>query len=77
MADRAPQPVAPLIGIVSAMDRMLIAFAELGAEGWQLVASYDKASNWLQGMEKGYLLFMRAVPSGEDPDGPWASRYPS
>ncbi len=65
------------LGMFNAMDRMLSAFAELGADGWQLVATYDKASNWFQGMEKGFLLFMRAVPSGEEPIGPWASRYPA
>ena len=63
------------LGMFDAMDRMLSSFAELGAEGWQLVATYDKASNWFQGMEKGFLLFMRVVPPGEEPVGPWASRH--
>jgi hypothetical protein len=63
------------LGMFQAMDRMLTAFGELGADGWQLVATYDKASNWFAGMEKGFLLFMRAVPPGEEPAGPWASRY--
>ena len=65
------------LGMLNAMDRMLGAFAELGADGWQLVATYDKASNWFQGMEKGFLLFMRAVPEGEEPVGPWASGHPA
>ena len=43
--------------------------------GWQLVANYDKASNWFQGMEKGFVLFMRTVAPGDEPIGPWASRY--
>jgi hypothetical protein len=60
------------LGTVNAMERMLGAFADLGADGWQLVATYDKASNWFPGMEKGFVLFMRVVPSGEEP---WASRY--
>ncbi len=63
------------LGMFDAMERMLSSFAELGADGWQLVATYDKASNWFTGMEKGFLLFMRVVPPGEEPVGPWASRH--
>lgn len=65
------------LGMFNAVDRMVKSFAELGADGWQLVATYDKASNWFQGMEKGFVLFMRTVPAGQEPVGPWASRYVS
>ena len=63
------------LGIFDAEDRMLQSFAELGADGWQLVATYDRGANWLQGLEKGVVLFMRTVAKGEEPVGPWASRY--
>ena len=52
------------LGTFNAMERMLGAFADLGADGWQLVATYDKASNWFQGVEKGFVLFMRDHPAG-------------
>jgi hypothetical protein len=65
------------LGMFNATERMLTSFAELGADGWQLVATYDKASNWFQGMEKGFVLFMRTVPPGEEPVGAWASLYTS
>jgi hypothetical protein len=44
----------------------------MGAAGWELVAIYDKSSNWLRDMEKGFALFKRLVPDGQKPLGPWA-----
>lgn len=46
--------------------------SRLGASGWELVAIYDKTSNWMTGLEKGFALFKRAVPDGEEPQGAWA-----
>jgi hypothetical protein len=63
------------IGSFSAADRLVGALSELGAEGWELVTIYDKASNWLNGFEKGFALFKRPVAEGEDPVGPWASTF--
>lgn len=52
-------------------ERLLATLGEAGARGWELVTVFDKASNWLQGFEKGFLLLKRPVAEGEDPDGPW------
>ena len=60
------------LGMFKAADRMVKAFAHLGAHGWELVGMYDKASNWFSDMEKGFAVFKREVPDGEEPDGPWA-----
>lgn len=60
------------LGMFWQRDRLVGALAGLGSSGWELVAIYDKSSNWLQGLEKGFALFKRAVPDGQDPDGPWA-----
>jgi len=59
------------LGTINAAERMSAAFGHLGSEGWELVAMYDKSSNWLAGMEKGFAIFKRSVPDGEEPDGPW------
>jgi len=53
-------------------ERLTSALGALGSDGWELVAVYDKASNWLSGMEKGFALFKRPVPSGAEPTGAWA-----
>lgn len=45
----------------------------MGAEGWELVHVYDKASNWFANLEKGFVLFKRPVASDAEPVGPWAS----
>ena len=60
------------LGIFWARERMVGVLARLGATGWELVAIYDKSSNWLQGLEKGFALFKRAVPEGQEPEGAWA-----
>jgi hypothetical protein len=54
-------------------ERLAGTLGYLGSEGWELAAVYDKASNWLDGFEKGFLLFKRAVPDGQEPDGGWSS----
>lgn len=53
------------IGLFGALDRMQMVFAELGQHGWELVTVYDKASNWMGNMEKGFMLFKRPVLPGE------------
>lgn len=53
------------IGMFGALDRMRAVFGELGKQGWELVTVYDKASNWMASMEKGFMLFKRPVPPGE------------
>jgi hypothetical protein len=54
-------------------ERLQSTLARLGAEGWELIAVYDKASNWIAAMEKGFALFKRPVAPDESapPDG-WA-----
>jgi hypothetical protein len=61
------------IGAYFAHERLVQTLGALGQDGWELVTIYDKASNWFDGMEKGFALFKRAVPDGEEPIGPWAS----
>lgn len=41
--------------------------ATASAAGWELVAVYDKASNWFAGLEKGFVLMKRPVPTGVEP----------
>jgi hypothetical protein len=60
------------IGIFNTGSRLTAALGRLGSEGWELVAMYDKASNWLTNMEKGFAIFRREVLGDEEPDGPWA-----
>lgn len=59
------------LGMFNAVERMAAAFAQLGEQGWELVAMYDKSSNWWQGLEKGFALFKREVAPGEEPNGDW------
>ena len=61
------------LGSFKAADRMVKSFGLLGQNGWRLVSIYDKGSNWVTGLEKGFALFMKEVPDGHDPDGEWAS----
>lgn len=60
------------LGSFFAAGRLQANFARLGADGWELVTVYDKASNWMGGFEKGFALFKRPVEDGADPDGGWA-----
>lgn len=59
------------IGIFYAAERMSLTLATLGEAGWELVHTYDKSSNWFNGMEKGFMLFKRPVPDGVKVDQ-WA-----
>ena len=52
------------IGSFRAVGRLQRALGIAASEGWDLVAIYDKASNWMQGMEKGFILLKRPVPDG-------------
>lgn len=52
---------------------MVQAFGFLGSEGWELVALYDKTSNWLSGMEKGFAIFKKEVGAGDLEPEQWAS----
>jgi hypothetical protein len=61
------------IGTFFASGRLVEALGRLGEDGWELVTIYDKSSNWLANMEKGFALFKRPVAHGEEPDGPWAA----
>ncbi len=54
------------IGMFNAAERMTSTLARLGEAGWELVHTYDKSSNWFNGMEKGFMLFKRPVPDGTD-----------
>ncbi|MCU1487278.1 MAG: hypothetical protein JWN67_4024 [Actinomycetia bacterium] len=64
------------LGVVDTVSRMLSALGALGAEGWELVATMDKASNWFSGAEKGFLLFKREVPPGApEPTDGWAAAF--
>ena len=60
-------------GMFNTADRMTQTLGDLGAHGWELVGVYDKASNWFQGAEKGFMLFKRPVAPGIEPDTAWAS----
>lgn len=50
---------------------MAVVLGKLGSQGWELVGVYDKSSNWLNGMEKGFVLFKREVAPGAHPEGAW------
>ncbi len=59
-------------GTFNTSARVGMALSYFGQQGWELVTIYDKASNWMQGFEKGFILFKRPVPPGEEPDGAWS-----
>lgn len=54
------------VGIFQTPERMSEVLASAGSRGWELVTVYDKASNWLSGMEKGIMLLKREIPEGVD-----------
>lgn len=60
------------IGSAYAAQNLGVALSYFGQRGWELQTVFDKASHWIQGLEKGFILFKRAVPEGEEPDGAWA-----
>jgi hypothetical protein len=55
------------IGTFNSPERMAAVLGVAGANGWELVAIYDKGSNWFQGFEKGFMLLKRPVAEGEQP----------
>jgi hypothetical protein len=65
------QYVVANIGTFGTGSRLPLVLAHLGEQGYELVTVYDKASNWMNGWEKGFMLFKRLVPAGTEPDGPW------
>lgn len=61
------------VGMFGTPDRLAAVLGQLGAGGWELVHVYDKMSNWLGGMEKGFAIFKREVAAGNEPVGAWAT----
>ena len=55
------------VGMFRSADRMTDVLAVAGASGWELVHVLDKGSNWMVGMEKGFMLLKRPVPDGHEP----------
>jgi hypothetical protein len=55
------------IGMFRSPERMGGVLALAGQHGWRLVGVYDKASNWLTNMEKGFMMLIRPVPDGATP----------
>jgi hypothetical protein len=51
-------------GSFNSQERMRTVLGNAGQSGWELTTVYDKSSNWLQGMEKGFMLMRRPVPEG-------------
>jgi hypothetical protein len=45
------------IGMLHAGDMMGFALSYFGQRGWVLVTIHDKASNWITGVENGFMLF--------------------
>jgi hypothetical protein len=54
------------LGVIDTAPRLQRVLGQLGAEGWELITVYDKASNWSRA-EKGFALFKRPVPEGDEP----------
>lgn len=54
-----------------------ICLSFFGQRGWELVSIYDKSSNWLNNVENGFILFKKAVPPGDEPDGAWTELWTS
>lgn len=63
------------LGAAFVARRLGMTLSYFGQRGWELVGVYDKASNWLNGIEKGFMLFKKAVPPGDEPDGPWTELW--
>jgi Short C-terminal domain len=61
------------IGAFRTADRLASSLTILGSRGWEIAIGFDKASNWLAGLEKGFMIFKRPVAAGVEPEGPWAS----
>ena len=54
------------LGVIDTGPRLQRALGQLGAEGWELITVFDKTSNWTRA-EKGFALFKRPVPEGDEP----------
>lgn len=54
-------------GMFNTAERLDAMLAAAGSAGWELIGVYDKASNWWQGMEKGFAILRRRVPDGHHP----------
>lgn len=61
-------------GAFNTSERLAAVLATSGSAGWELVTIFDKSSNWLGGMEKGFMLLRRRVPPGIEPEN-WAIQY--
>lgn len=61
-------------GAFKTAERMTEVLATAGAGGWELISIYDKASNWIGGTEKGFMLLKRPVPDNVEPDE-WCITY--
>ena len=55
------------VGSFNSPGRLAHVLEVAGAHGWELTTVYDKASNWISGMEKGFMLLKRPVPDGVIP----------
>ncbi|MEO5837493.1 MAG: hypothetical protein ABIQ73_30325 [Acidimicrobiales bacterium] len=60
------------IGSVYAARNLGITLSYVGQRGWELQTVFDKASHWVEGIEKGFILFKRGEEPVEERDGPWA-----
>lgn len=60
------------LGAFNTSDRLPAVLGRLGSQGWELVGVYDKSSNWIAGLEKGFALFKRPIPDGEPEPEQWA-----
>lgn len=65
------------VGAFFAPSRLGMTLSFFGQRGWELVSVYDKASNWLNGIENGIILFKKPVPPGDEPDGAWTEVWTS
>ncbi|WP_157789679.1 hypothetical protein [Candidatus Microthrix parvicella] len=61
-------------GAFNTSARLTYILSATGRAGWELVTVYDKASNWLPGIENGFMLLRRRVPAGVEPAS-WAIQY--
>ena len=55
------------IGMFNSSSRMRDVLSVAGQNSWELVTIFDKGSNWMIGMEKGFVLLKRPVPEGFTP----------
>ena len=62
------------IGAFHSSARMAAVLGQAGAAGWELITVFDKQSNWIGSMEKGFMMMKRPVPPGIDP-GEWVVEY--